>query len=114
MAIQTRIGTLTTLQNAQAGAANGTALDVTDATEVWFEISGTFTNITANFEAAIDGGTVFSPVAVMTPAGTRASTATAAGLYSLADGASITTVRVRTTVATPTGSMTVRARAATR
>lgn len=114
MPVLSRLGTLTTLQAAQAGAANGTALDVTEALAVVFEISGTYTGITANWEASFDGGTTYWPVQVM-PLATRtfATTATATGLYLLPDAAGITQIRARTTVATPTGSMTVRARGAT-
>lgn len=112
MGVATRLGALTTLQNAQAGAANGTALDITDAASVIVEISGTYTNITANFEASIDGGTTWNSVSLATLSSTtraRLAAATAAGLYLLENAGGLTSFRARTTVSGPTGSMTVRA-----
>jgi len=110
MAVLSRIGALTTLQNAQAGAANGTALNVTEAMNVVFEVSGTFTGITANWEGSVDGGTTWWSIQAM-PLATRtfAATGTTTGLYLVSDAQALTTVRARTTVSTPTGSMTVRA-----
>jgi hypothetical protein len=52
-----RQGELTTLQAAATGAANGTALDVTNAVGAVFEVSGTYTNLTVNWEASVDGAT---------------------------------------------------------
>lgn len=112
MPLLTRLGSLTTLQNAQASAANGTALDITDAASVIVEITGTYTNITANFEASIDGGTTWHSVSLATLSSTtraRLAAATATGLYLLENAAGLTSFRARTTVASPTGSMTVRA-----
>jgi hypothetical protein len=112
MPLLTRLGALTTLQNARAGAADGTALDITDAAAVIVEISGTYTDITANFEASIDGGTTWHSVSLATLSSTtraRLAAATATGLYLLENAAGLTSFRARTTVAGPTGSMTVRA-----
>lgn len=111
MAVLSRLGALTTLQAAQAAAANGTQIDLTEAMSVLFEISGTFTGITINWEASFDGGTTWWSVQVL-PLATRtfAATATATGLYLLADAQAITSARARTTVAAPTGSVTVRGR----
>ena len=112
MAVSTRLGTLTTLQAAQAGAANGTAIDITDAQAVIVEISGTYTNITANFEAAIDGTTTYNSVSLAQLSSTtraRLAAATAVGLYLLENAAGMTSFRARTTVASPTGTMTVKA-----
>jgi hypothetical protein len=112
MPIATRLGSLTTLQSAQNGAANGTALDVTDASAVIVEVSGTYTNMTANFEASVDGGTIWDSVSLATLSSTtraRVAAATAVGLYLLENTNGLTSFRARTTVASPTGSMTVKA-----
>lgn len=112
MPLLTRLSALTTLQNAAAGAANGTALDITDAAQVVVEVSGTFTNITANFEASIDGGLTWNSVSLRQMSSTtsaRLAAATAAGLYLLENANGLTSFRARTTVSSPTGSMTVRA-----
>lgn len=112
MPVSTRLGTLTILQSAQTAAANGVALDITDAAGVIVEISGTYTNMTANFEASIDGGTTWFGVSLATLSSTtraRLAAAAAAGLYLLENAGGLTSFRARTTVASPTGSMTVRA-----
>lgn len=112
MPLLTRLGALTTLQAAQAAAANGTALDITDAVTVVVEVSGTYTNMTANFEASVDGGTVWNSVSLATLSSTtraRVAAATAVGLYLLENAGGLNAIRVRTTVASPTGAMTVRA-----
>lgn len=105
-----RQGELATLQNAATGAANGTALDVTNAVGAVFEVSGTFTNLTVNWEASVDGGTTWWSVGVG-PLTTRtlATTATATGLYLLANVAGLTHARARITAGAATGSMTVKA-----
>ncbi len=116
MAVSTRLGAVTTLQNAQAGAANGIALDIADALSVVVEITGTFTGITANFEGSIDGGTTWHLVSLATLSSTtraRVTGGTATGLYLLENAGGFNSFRARTTVATPTGSMTVRAISAT-
>ena len=105
-----RQGELATIQNGATGAANGTALEMTNAVGAVFEISGTFTNLTANWEASVDGGaTWWSVGAVPLTTRSRAATATATGLYLLDNVAGLTHVRARITAAGPTGSMTVRA-----
>lgn len=112
MPLLTRLGTMTTLQNAQAAAADGTALDITDAVSVVVEISGTYTAITANFEASIDAGVTWNSVSLAQLGSTtraRLAAATAVGLYLLEDAGGLTTFRARTTVGSPTGTMTVRA-----
>ena len=112
MPIASRLGTITTIQNAQAGAANGTIIDIIDATSLVIEISGTYTNITANFEASIDGGTTWFSVSLIQMASltlARLAAATAIGLYFLENTEGLNAFRARTTVASPTGSMTVRA-----
>lgn len=112
MAVQTRLSALAALQTAQAGAANGATLDITDAASVIVEVSGTYTNITANFEASIDGGLTWFSVSLATLSSTtraRLAAATATGLYLLENAGGLTSFRTRTTVASPTGSMTVRA-----
>lgn len=112
MPVVTRSGTLTTIQAAQAGAANGTALDISEANVVLVEISGTYTDITANFEASVDGGTTWHSVSLATLSSTtlaRVAAATAVGVYLLAHAAGMNRLRARTTVSGPTGSMTVKA-----
>jgi hypothetical protein len=112
MGIATQRSTLTTLQNAQAGAANGVAMDISEARAVIVEISGTYTGITANFEGSIDGGTTWFNVSLAQLASltlVRLAAATAAGFYFLENASGMNAFRARTTVATPTGAMTVRA-----
>lgn len=112
MAIVTRLGALTVLQNAVATAVNGTALDITDATSVIVEVSGTYTNITANCEVSIDGGTTWYSVTLATLSSvTRARLAAlvANGLYLLENADGLTTFRARTTIGAVTGTMTVKA-----
>lgn len=105
-----RQGELTTLQNAAAGAANGTALDVTNAVGVVFEVSGTFTNLTVNWEGSVDGGSTYWSIGVA-PLTTKtlATTATATGLYLFANVAGLTHARARITAGAATGSITVKA-----
>lgn len=112
MPVSTRLGSLTTLQSAQTAAANGTALDITDASRVVAQVSGTYTDITANFEASVDGGTSYASVSLATMSSTtlaRVAAATAVGLYLLENAGGLTHFRARTTVASPTGTMTVKA-----
>lgn len=100
------------MQAAQAGAANGTSLDATDAEQVIVEISGTYTNITANFEGSIDGGTTWNAVTLATLASVtraRLAAATAVGLYLMENAAGLTHFRARTTIGAATGSITVKA-----
>lgn len=104
-----RQGELTTLQAAATGAANGTALDVTNAVGAVFEVSGTYTNLTVNWEASVDGSTWWSVGVGPLTTRTLATTATTTGLYLLANVAGLTSVRARITAAGPTGSMTVKA-----
>lgn len=102
-------GVAETLQNAQTGAANGAAIDLDGARALSVQITGTFTGITANFEGSLDGAT-YAAVGLKPAStnGTAAATATAAGLYTLPlDTPPLRYFRARTTVATPTGSMTI-------
>jgi hypothetical protein len=112
MPTASRLGAVATLQNAVATAVNGTALDITDAASVIVEISGTYTNITANFEASIDGGTTWFGVSLATLSSTtraRLAAATAVGLYLLENAGGLNSFRARTTIGAATGTMTVRA-----
>lgn len=116
MSILTRLGAIVALQAAQAAAANGSVLDITDASTVVVEVSGTYTAITANFEASIDAGTTWFGVSLATLASTtqaRVAAATATGLYRLENANGLNAFRARTTVSSPTGSMTVRVVSAT-
>jgi hypothetical protein len=88
-------------------------LDITDSQSAILEASGTYTGITANFEGSIDSGVTWYPITLITlanTAGVRVSTATNNGLYFLEYARPMNAFRARTTVATPTGNMTVRAR----
>lgn len=112
MPTATRLGALTTLQAAVNTAVNGTALDITDASQVVVEVSGTYTNITANCEASVDGGTTWFSVTLATLSSvTRARLAAlvANGLYLLENADGLTTFRARTTIGAVTGTMTVKA-----
>jgi hypothetical protein len=111
MAIATRLSTLTTLQAAQTAAGNGTSLDITEASSVIAELSGTNTGITANFEASVDGTNYSSVSLVQLSSTTRArlAAATANGLYLLENADGLVSFRARTTVSSPTGNMTVKA-----
>ena len=106
-----RIGELKTLQDAATGAANGTALDMTDAVGALFEVSGTNTGLTVNWEGSVDG-TTWRTLAVADLGSTtraRATTHTATGLYLLESAPGLASVRARVTASNPTGSMTVKA-----
>jgi hypothetical protein len=103
-----RQGELTTLQAAATGAANGTALDVTNAVGAVFEVSGTYTNLTVNWEASVDGATWWGVGVGPLTTRTLATTTTATGLYLLANVAGLTHVRARITAGAATGSMTVK------
>ena len=112
MATAGRLTATTTLQNAQAGAANGTTMNISTAEEVVVEVSGTYTGITCNFEGSIDGGATWFPVALLSigvvPV-VNVLLATAVGFYRLDHARGINAFRARTTVSAPTGSMTVKA-----
>lgn len=96
------------LQNAAVGAANGTVLDTTNALAVKFEVSGTYTALTVNWEASFDGVT-FNPIALTSMAtGTAATTTTATGLYRGDYIIGLVAFRARITAAGPTGSITVK------
>lgn len=100
------------IQNAQAAAGNGTPIDVTGMQALMVEISGTYTNITANFEGSIDGGVTWNVLALLQLAATArtyVAAATAVGLYFLAECKALTHFRARTTIGAATGSMTVKA-----
>jgi hypothetical protein len=112
MALATRLSSITVLQNAQAAAANGTAMDASDATELMVEVSGTYTNITANFEASIDGGSTWHSISLLQVSSltsARIAAATAVGLYRLETAKGINAFRARTTIGAATGAMTVKA-----
>lgn len=112
MPVVTQLGAVTNLQTAVATAIDGVVLDITDATQVLVQVSGTYTNITANCEASIDGGTVWNSVTLATLSSvTRARLAAliANGLYLLENADGITHFRARTTIGAVTGTMTVKA-----
>lgn len=100
---------LTVLQNAQTGAGNGSTVDCSAYDRTAFVISGTYTNITANFEISYDGGTTFFALSVLNSAGTAVTTATATGIYRIPADTPGGVVRARTTIGAATGSMTVNA-----
>lgn len=96
------------LQNAAVGAANGTVLDTTNALAVKFEVSGTFTALTVNWEASMDGTNFFAVSATSLATGTSATTATATGFYKVDYIIGLVAFRARITAAGPTGSITVK------
>src|SRR5678816_83811 len=110
MPVFSQLGALTTLQNAVAAAANGAALPVSEAAQVLAEISGTYTNITVNWEGSADGTNFFAIQAMPLATRTFAATATATGLYLIPDAGGLVSVRARTTIGSVTGTMTVKAR----
>lgn len=95
------------LQTAQAGAANGTPIDLKGYRSATLQVSGAFTGITANFEGTVDDATWFAVGLELATTGALATTAAAAGLYRVPSTLALSQLRARTTVATPTGSMTV-------
>lgn len=101
---------LETLQNAQAGAANGTAIDLKGYKSATLAVLGTFTGITANFEGTVDDTNWFSVGLLNAATNAVAATGTAAGLFKVPTDLTLSQIRARTTVATPTGSMTVQSR----
>ena len=113
MATAIRTGALTTLQNNVSTAVNGIVLDIGNAIEVTVEVSGTFTGITANFECSVDGGITWHPASLIQmssiPGITRVITAGTTGIYHLENAQGLNRFRARTTIATPTGGMTVKA-----
>lgn len=117
MATAPRVGAVTVLQNAVVIAADGVALDISGASNVFVEISGTHTNVAANFEVSIDGGTTWWPVFLAdlnnaTFTRIKATLSGVNGLYRLEDAAGLSHFRARTTIGAATGTMTVRALAA--
>lgn len=72
---------LHTLHNAAGATGNGEALDTLGYTHATVQLSGTFV-ATVTWEISADGGTTWAGV-MATPAatGTKAATATAAGVY---------------------------------
>ena len=78
-----------TFQSAATGTGNGTALALGDTTnKLTVQIDG-ITTATITFEASVDGGTTYDPVLLVSlAAGTVSTTATADGLWRLADKAS--------------------------
>lgn len=113
MGVSTRLSPIALLQSAAAVATNGAMIDITDSASAIVEVSGTYTGITANFEGSIDGGATWYAITLVTLAnagGVRVSAATVNGLYFLEYARPMNAFRARTTVATPTGNMTVRAR----
>lgn len=99
---------LVVLQNAAADAGNGTAFDTTNALAVKFVVSGTFTGLTVNWEASLDGTNYYAIAATSLATGTAATTATSTGLYKVDYTIGILTMRARITAGGPTGSITVK------
>lgn len=114
MPLSSRLSAIITLQNAAAGAAIGAMIDITDATNAIVELSGTHTGMTVNFEGSIDGGVTWWPITLSMLADDThllSTNATVNGLYFLEYARPLNAFRTRTTVQTPTGNVTVRARA---
>jgi hypothetical protein len=94
------------LQDAVSTAINGTAFDVSDAGSVTFQVIGTFTNITVNWEGTLDD-TNWAAIQMIKSDGTYAATATAVGVYRLPPDFALSQVRARTTIGSVTGSLSV-------
>ena len=117
MGVSTRLGPIVILQDAVSGAANGAALDITDASSACLEISGGWSGMTVTFQASIDSGATWLPVSLTqmesAPTLTRTASATGNGLYFLEFARPLNAVRAKVIASgTPTGALTVRARAA--
>lgn len=104
---------LTTLQNVVVTALNGTTVNLKGMKSLVVAITGTFTGVTANFEVTIDDSTwvAVGMVPIATPIGTYAVTATSTGMWTIPNmPAAYSQFRARTTISSPTGTMTVKAR----
>lgn len=99
------------LQNAAGANGNGTALtNLGDTGAVLMQITGTFT-ATVNFEGSLDGGTTYVAIRAQDMgAATKATTATAAGMW-LVPCFGMSNVRARVS-GFSSGTVTVRARRA--
>lgn len=98
---------VTTLQNAATATGNGTALDTTPMAAVSVQITGTFVG-TVTFEGTLDGSNWIALEATNANDDSRATTATAPGIYSVVLHGS---VRFRARVSAYTsGDITVKAR----
>jgi hypothetical protein len=111
MPYSARMTPVALLQNAQTAASAGETFDISPCAEITIEVSGTFTNLTANFEGSLDGVT-WSPLVVrnLSTETTGSPNTTATGLYHMGYGSGIAYFRVPITAqGTPTGAITVRA-----
>lgn len=100
---------LTTLQNAAAALGNGTAINLKGYRGLTLEVTGTFV-ATVTFEATIDDTSWFALGLGAAGTGTIASTATAAGAFSLPAGwPAVSQVRAQVSAYT-SGNVTVKAR----
>ena len=117
MGVSTRLGPIVILQDAVSAAANGALLDITDATSAVLEVSGGWSGMTVTFQASIDTGQTWLAVSCTqmesAPTLTRTASATNNGLYFLEFARPLNAVRAKVIASgTPTGALTVRARAA--
>jgi hypothetical protein len=110
MPYMTRLGELATLQTAQQGAADGASLDLSSASQALIEISGSFSGITANFEASLDGSIWFAVVVKKLDTLTDVTTSTSTGFFRLIDNYGLSALRVRTSGSTGAAGLTARAR----
>lgn len=101
---------LETLQTAQAGNANGTAIDMKGFGRLTIDVTvSTFTG-TVNFEGTIDDSNWFVVGLKTNADGAAVTTATAAGAFKLpADGPALSQFRARTSGVT-VGNVTVKSR----
>lgn len=108
-----RRGNPVVLQDAATGPATGLTLAVGEVESCILEVSGTYTNLEAQFEVSVDGGHLFWPVDLEPPLSTGGGTGpkmTTPGLYH-AGHAFRAATHIRTPImapGAPSGSMTVR------
>ena len=95
-----------TLQNAQAGNANGAVMNVSQYSSLGLQVIGAGFTGTVNFEASFDGGNNWAPVPMQKSDGTWTSTATASGIFVAPNAAIFPAFRARTSGVTG-GTVTV-------
>ena len=112
MALIDRATPLITLIDAATGPVVGVVVPVGSNIAAVLEVSGTYTNLEAEFDVSIDEGVTYWPVNLVSLSlGTSAPKMTTPGLYGLKDGfRAVTHMKVTiTSSGAPTGAMTVKA-----
>jgi hypothetical protein len=111
MALIDRSTPVITLIDAATGPQTGVVVAVQSNLAAVLEVSGTYTNLEAEFDVSIDEGVTFWPMAAESLSlGTSAPKMTTPGLYRLQEGfRAVTHMRVAvTSTGAPTGAMTVK------